>query len=190
MNLEKQYSNTVMVESPVEFVLIGPVFDDLRVLIKSNNAGIDLIGYSQDEYQNIFSKTQSIFQSSLIPQKVYSKNFDQIRFTHVDNSEQSSIEHFRPSVYKFVWRGVNSKKHNELINNIFNESLPDLIIAFKNHDLGRIEWKLAILISICSDSILHREKNRIYSILIACFYAIAFIICMFVLIDRVMSLFK
>ncbi len=182
--------NVVLVESPVEFVLIGPIRDQLKVLVKSKNAGIDLIGYSQDENEDLYINS-SIFLNSLIPQKVNSKNFDQLSVRVVpDNEEEFRFsEDFRLTSYMFVWRGVKNNRFNRKINYYFDSNLPDIIFALQNQDLDKLEWTLATIISLCNNSIVDRQKNRNYIFTIGVIYGIIILMTLFIFSDRLTNMF-
>ncbi|MDL2142690.1 hypothetical protein QQY79_09170 [Flavobacterium tructae] len=171
--MERRFSNgkVILVDSPVEFIVIGPIRDQLKVLIKSKKAGIDLVGFSQEENSDLYYKN-TFFMNSLVPQIVSSKNFNQIRYTFVDVTQEIDQKEFRPSLYKFVWRGARNKKINREINYHFDSKLPDIIDSIQTQDLERLEWTLATIISLCNISIVNNKTNKNFVIFTAILYSI------------------
>jgi len=175
--MERRFNDgVILVDSPVEFIVIGPIKDQLKVLIKSKNAGIDLVGFSQEEKNDLYYKNaffmNSLFMNSLVPQVVTSKNFNQIRYTIVDVTQEIDQKEFRPSLYKFVWRGSRNEKFNREINYHFDSKLPDIINSIETEDLERLEWTLATIISLCNISIVNSKTNKNLILFSAVLYSI------------------
>ena len=175
-------TNVILVESPVEFILIGPIYDNLKVLVKSKNAGIDLIGFSQDENSNEYVNGSSLFLTSLVPQKVYSREAEQL---HHDNFINGNFtEHYRDSTYKFIWRGVKNNRFNNIIEKTFDMRLYDIVSAIRKEDLDNLEWHLAGIISLCNNSIVERQRRRNQMIFIGIGYSLIIVITLLVYIFR------
>jgi hypothetical protein len=171
-------TNVILVDSPVEFILIGPIYDNLKVLVKSKNAGIDLIGFSQDENNNEYVNGSSLFLTSLMPQKVYSRETEQLN--HNNFIYDNFTEHYRDSTYKFIWRGVKNNRFNDIIEKTFNMRLYDIVSAIRNEDLDTLEWHLAVVISLCNTSILEKQKRRNRMLFIGIVYSLIIVITLLV----------
>jgi len=153
MNSAEQIFRPIIVDSPVEFIILGPIYGRLQVMIKSKNAGIDLIGFSQREQVGVKTGTFSELQ----PQVVKSDLFPQARIRNYLGIEDFD---FRKSNYQFIWRGIKGNKFDNKISDQFNYILPDLLEGFEKNDLTIIEWSVAPIISLCVESIALQKKNK------------------------------
>src|SRR5258708_16168018 len=95
--------NSFVLESPIEFAIIGPSGSRDRVLVKSKNAGLDLIGAAAEAWG---SKEFPEPQDSVVS-LWEGRQLNAVRsFSLPDVTSESD---FRPSRFTFAWIGLASK---------------------------------------------------------------------------------
>src|SRR3954453_2990194 len=107
----------IIENSPVEFILIGSNGEADRILVKSSNAGLDLLGLANFDY-HIPDNFATIRDSSFIPTQYRSLNVLESKNEVISDSLQ--LNSTRKSSYRFVWAGQCSSSGKERILEILN----------------------------------------------------------------------
>lgn len=140
--------------SPIEFALVGPAGGRDRVLVRSENAGLDLIGLAAQDWS---SKERSppdlltvFFGESRQLNKIHS-------FRLPDVSPHSDP---RKSGFSFAWRGFASSGGIDRVEEVLNLQLPDLHRAITDRDFQEIQWAMAPIIYSCTQANERRMRVR------------------------------
>jgi hypothetical protein len=146
----------VFPNSPIEFAISGPSGGRDRILIKSSNAGLDLIGLAAQsdlEYHRRSSSPDLInfmFGETRQLNLVASFPLEDI------NPDEDS----RSSRFRFAWRGYASQTGMDHVKRAFDLQFPELHRAIRSRDLQEIEWALSPLIYQCSEANERRIRSR------------------------------
>lgn len=137
---DAQRTAAFLLQSPVEFVLVGPSGGRDRILIRSKNAGLELIGAAQDGHLNEKSSTEtlSVFFSTggESTNVVSSYPLRDIR-PEIDS---------RSSVYRFAWSGYATSSEVDRVRETLNLQLSDIQSSIRERNPDEIEWALAPVI--------------------------------------------
>lgn len=136
-------SGGMMLKSPVEFVLVGPLEGRDRVLLRSPEAGLDLIGLAAEN-------PRSMWHSKPDPFSLFFSDSKQLNivssFPLADLDPESDA---RQSTFSFAWKGYSSSGALERVKDTLNLHAPDLHRGIKNQDTSEVEWALAPVIYQC-----------------------------------------
>ena len=148
----------IQLDSPIEFVLIGPFGSERGVLVQSTGATIDLVAHAQRKYVDkhrsraipwLYSKSQPfVITSPGVPPDVVSRDADS-----------------RSSELTFVWRGAGGAPNlderfgHELQGCLSNHSI-DIINALYEGSTSRVTWALAEVVYLCRqhEALKHRRR--------------------------------
>jgi hypothetical protein len=145
----------VILESPLEFALVGPHKSRDRVLVRSKNAGLDLIGLAA-EAGDPFERP---WPSSDIPFSLWSNR----QLNIVKTAPVRDVGHetdSRLSKFRFVWNGLASKSAIEAVEKVLNLNLVELHRAVTMEDAEDIEMALAPVIYRCARANEQRLRSR------------------------------
>jgi hypothetical protein len=145
----------VLPNSPIEFAVTGPYGGKDKLLVRSDNAGLDLIGLAAqfdldsptrghvDLLSRIFGNTRqpNLVSSLLSP----------------DISPESDARHSR---FNFAWKGYASASDVKHAEQSFNLILPDLHRVLRNGDDEEVELIVAPLIYHCIEASERRLRSR------------------------------
>lgn len=139
---EKNDDSVLVVESPIEFVLIGTL-DNRRVIIaKSRLAKIDLLSSrlkkSKDSYISLYQKilNPKVSKKPHFVESVYIKKIGMSRY---DNLE-------------FVWRGIASRNDVKIIEDVLNNSVINIYIDInKKNSRSELEWIISELVFVANE---------------------------------------
>lgn len=129
----------IVLDSPVEFVIVGPSGSRDKVLVRSKNAGLDLVGLAAHGEAGTQDIISSLWRSRPL-NVVTSYPVPDIR---------SSMDS-RHSKFRFAWRGLASASGIERVENVLNSLLPELHRAIEERDLEEIEWTISPVIYNCT----------------------------------------
>lgn len=157
MNNQIQSHSFIVIEnSPIECLVIGPVNGRDRVIIRSTNAGLDLLGLAIDSpVKDVYSAVESS------PVKILmglSRKLNIVETYPVD--DLNPLSDFRQSKMKFAWVGECSTIQLEMIQRSFERAQYDLKQAFISDDADKelVEWSIAPVVLQCS--IAHERRLR------------------------------
>lgn len=151
-------SKTVVLEnSPVEFVLVGPTGKHRGVIVRSKNAGLDLIGVAARGLDDKETWGPSQFgRLFLAKPKVLS-----VRSHRLRNIEDPSDD--RLSDYTLFWKGLARPRERKSLEHELALHAADIHSGITQGDMREIEWHLAPLIAMCSEaSARQRSVSRAY----------------------------
>ena len=149
----------IQLDSPIEFVLIGPFGSERGVLVQSTGATIDLVAHAQRKYVDkrhsraipwLNPKSHPlVITSPGVPPDVVSREADS-----------------RPSELTFVWRGAGGAPNleerfgHELQECLANHSA-DLINALYVGSTSRVTWALAEVVELCRRHESLKQRRRL-----------------------------
>ena len=145
----------VVPNSPIEFAISGPAGGRDRILVKSENAGLDLIGLAAQPGSESHRKSSSDLLSAVLG-KTRQLNF--VTSFPLDDIDRDSDS--RSSKFGFAWQGYASQLGMEKVQKTLNLQLPEMHRAIRNKDLQEIEWALAPLIYRCTEANERRLRSR------------------------------
>ncbi|HMR89233.1 MAG TPA: hypothetical protein PKD51_13825 [Saprospiraceae bacterium] len=170
-------------KSPIEFVLIGVEDRKSRVLVKSTEAQIDLMG----SIQNIISgQVEYDIRDRLFLPASFENHLASADWKpDMRNMDFGSFDS-RSSKFYFIWRGKGALKgrDKDLIQKEFERRLPDVLMSISNGDSSTLEWNIAPVVDLCFRASKENERRRNSFIVVGILYLIITIILLFVLINR------
>jgi hypothetical protein len=148
----------VIRQSSIEFVVIGPRINRDAVLVRSENAGLDLIGFA----------AQKSFDTDLRASPLYFPFTGSSRVMSVVESYpveayEGNIEK-RKASYRLAWIGYCSPLRRDRIHEAFNAHVADIQYGIKEEDIEQIEWSLAPVIYLCVKA--HERRNRLWRMML------------------------
>jgi hypothetical protein len=155
----------VLENSPVEFVLVGPLGGRDRILVRSEKAGLDLIGLAAEPALGMerTSPESWPFMFSL------SRQLNIVTSYPLDDIDPGSDS--RKSKYSFAWKGYPSSLGVHQIREALNGSLPELREAIKARDAQAIEWALAPVVYSSTRANERRTRMRNMFLTVLALYA-------------------
>jgi hypothetical protein len=144
----------IVIKSPVEFLITGAAGVHDRILVRSENCQLDLIGFSQlsqDPLRRGQSNIFNVFSSRERPMQL----IETAPFRRGARSGDS-----RESLYRFSWVGFSSSAETDHISGLFELQARDLDDALEENDIERIEWSIAPVIYSCSAADLRRRSSK------------------------------
>jgi len=140
--------------SPLEFVLTGPVGKHSAVLVKSNDAGLDLIGAAEisKEAFKLFEKKRPR-RSNIVYSIMNSRDDFKSILQRVDTDGLSNLpdnNDQRISNYVMVWKGYADDEELSTIEKELNLRSSELHDAIKRKSESEIEWLVSPVILICN----------------------------------------
>lgn len=176
-----QKIKTIILESPIEFILIGTINNRRTILAKSKDAKVDLRSYSSFDFlfEKKINSTKKIINSfiflnkiELKPMKINSKNFS---MKDPDFSSNNRLDNLT-----FIWRGLASESYQEVISDIFNKQCYSISYSYFEHDYEQFEWDLSDIISLCDLALKERlsylNRKRKFSQMIIFTYSLLILI--------------
>lgn len=169
--IEKIDENILIVDSPIEFVLIGTMNNRRIVLAKSRDAKIDLLSSQIDEAVNFSSK--KILLNLKFSKKALAVDSKFIRKSGMDRYDN----------LKFVWRGLANKQDIAHLRDTINMSASLMYIDInKKNQKDELEWLIAELIYLANDFNSRRYHKLIqlnfvfYSFLLIYLFVVLYIV--------------
>ncbi len=148
MELKRSQSYIVAVESPIEFVVIGPKGGKDGICIRSDNMMPDLLGFAIRS--NDIEEESAPTPSSVT--LVYTVLFGTNRQLHLMTSvrlSQSDDKDTRGASLKLAWVGGASEIGTKRIRRAFDSAVLELQKSIDTGDVERLEWSLAPVLYEC-----------------------------------------
>ena len=146
----------VLDNSPIEFVVFGPRGGRDEILLRSSNAGLDIIGLAAEKGMN---REYVPFSASIISLFFGAGRQMNIIESHkTDDLDPESDD--RVSAFQFAWVGLCSPVRRERIEHALNKSLADLRSALRKDDRSQIEMAIAPIVLACSRAHERRQRSR------------------------------
>jgi hypothetical protein len=165
--------------SPIEFIVVGPDDGRDKVLLRSNHAGLDLVGLAaQASKRHAFTPSSSILSLFTgTPRQLNVVESHPVEdFHHQTDSRYSTM--------RFAWVGDCSSLTKERIEDAFKRSVPDLQRAIQKSTISDIEWSLGAVILECSEAGEKRLRSRRFFYMTLVMYGIAGLLSIAYLIAR------
>lgn len=137
----------VVANSPVEFAIIGPVGRKRGVLLKSENAGLDLLGS-----QSFITSDREKSIRTLFPM---SPDYHRVSAEH---KVQIDEEDPRLGEFWFLWKGIASEENEKVVQDEFTRRLADIIDSKRL--AVHVEWAVAPLVTICESYTKYYTERR------------------------------
>ena len=156
---------SIKLQSPIEFVVIGPQGDRDVILVRSENVNMDLVGFatqkSFDRDLESSSPESSSPGGSLFNSWIAGSS-DRI----MNVVESSAIEPYRmdrgkrKSSYRLSWVGYCSSVRHRLIHHAFDAHTADIQHGLHEENVEQIELSLAPVIYLCTKADQRRIRLR------------------------------
>lgn len=177
----RKNNRVILLDSPIEFILIGTINNKRTVIAQSRNAKLDLKSYAS---MPVFLKrpTNHLFdiKIKLVPIKL-------------ESDVEILSDNIRDDTLTFIWRGLSSGKDNDYLQRIFDEYATNIFFAYTRGDDDDFEWFLSDIVTLCSD-ILQKNYNmfarkRFFYLIILSMYIILFSILSLKVFENVITRF-
>jgi hypothetical protein len=146
-------ANPLILDSPIEFVITGPLGGRDRLLVKSKEAGLDIVGLAAA------GRASSVGSSDLLSVLLGgSPPVNKVSSFPLDDIAPESDS--RASSYILAWRGHASPQSLGRVEKTLNLQLVDLQRAIKHRDKPELEFALGPVIYRCSLANERRLRSR------------------------------
>jgi hypothetical protein len=133
--------------SPIEFVISGPLGGRDRILARSQAAGLDLIGLAAQSGEDSHVKPGGgPFSVMLGPARQLNS------VTSFPMADLNPEFDARGATFTFAWKGYVSAPGIDKIKEAFNASLPELHHAIRGNNAREAEWVLSPVIYCCTQA--------------------------------------
>jgi hypothetical protein len=146
--------------SPIEFVLVGPRGEGTGLLLRTRNAGLDLVGACLDRSRDKRLNYLSWWADHLLGSR-YTRTISTVWSN--PTSITSLVDDKRLGSFTFSWLGMTEPIERKKIQEQFNNRITDLQNAIAQSDQERIEWFLGPIVAIC---VLAEKRHSLYRVLI------------------------
>ena len=148
--------SNIITNSPVEFVLVGPLRGRDRVLLSSDNAGLDIKGLAatRDADADVLQNQSSTF--SFFWGSARQFNVLESYTTHDIDSDYDK----RKSSFRFAWVGYCSPDRRGRIQDLLNWAIPDIRNAILEDEEADVELTISPVILNCSLAHQRRLRSR------------------------------
>lgn len=165
----------VVNNSPIEFILVGPRGKGEGILVRSEHAGLDLVGLCSDGQESRRMRPSPYSPLSILGAN-YLLDTSVVRTNPI--SVKQVIDDDRMATFTFSWSGMSEPREQELLRAEFDRHITDIQNAIAKGDRDQVEWSLGPLISLClkTDKKHRFYRNVIRSILIV-FTSVYLIFC-------------
>ncbi|EGW22672.1 hypothetical protein [Methylobacter tundripaludum] len=186
MTDQSQFTHMIIIEnSPIEFLIVGPHDGRDKVIVRSANAGLDLLGLAVESSS---SSAKSDMPSSTISSLIgSSRQLNVVNSYPVDDLKPRSDA--RKSKMKFAWVGDCGSIRREQIQQSFERSLSDLRNALNDTNETLVEWSIAPVVFQCSMAKEQRLSFRRFFYVTLAIYGIAGLFALGYLVARNLFIF-
>ena len=171
MRSSEEPQTTVINNSSISFVLMGPSAAHRRVIARSNHDNLDLVGLDHPAMAEV---------SQLRPANPITAIFarNRVQDLVVYSPETFSVMYggdIRKTHLTFAWKGRANETQIRSVERAFEAMAPDILEATIADSKAALEWQLAGLILLCSTlSARARERDRIMAAAMLAFAALYF----------------
>lgn len=149
-------NSSIVVSSPIEFLIAGAAGRHDRVLVRSENCQLDIVGFVQS------GDAQRRYPSSLTGVLGFlgwkSRPMQSVASDPLRRGSRSGDA--RESQYRFAWVGFVGSAQKDEIESLFLKLSADLEDAIQHGDKERVEWNIAPVIYRCSMADSHRRSSK------------------------------
>ena len=160
--------SNIITNSPVEFVLVGPLRGRDKILLSSDNAGLDIKGLAatRDADDDSLQNQSSIFSIFLSSARQF--NVLESYNTHDIDSDYDK----RKSSFRFAWVGYCPPGRRERIQDLLNRTIPDIRRAILEDEETDMELAISPVILNCSVAHQRRLRSRRFMLATLVIYAL------------------
>lgn len=152
----------VLKNSPIDFVVSGPLSGSDRILIRSEAAPLDLIGLVAHEDGQAYSESRNgtviirEFAKLLAFRPVEDRQLNLVDSHRLPDADEERDS--RSSKFKFSWMGYASPSARERIESQFRRIAPILPHLVRKGDTAGVEWLIAPIVLDCADAEERRKR--------------------------------
>jgi hypothetical protein len=166
--------------------VIGPRENHDRVIMRSEGAGLDLLGYAirtglEDRREYRPAAFDAVFSASLT-MALFSRKGRRLNTITSLKVVKTGPEDERNSSCVFAWVGESSSPNKDKIETIFNNHIVDLKEAIDSDDLEGAEWHIAPVLYECikgqQSRSSYRAFLRVYVLALVVSALVAFVVYM------------
>lgn len=151
-----EWPTIVLAHSPISFALMGPGHNHRRVLVRSSDSNMDLVGL--DSIPRVHRQT--FFDFLLRNASDLDPLFVRSRPRHPIENSAYAGESSRFTHLSFAWRGLASNEDLRDITMLFDNINIDLSENILERSIKTTEWQLAPLILMCELTTKRRLRRR------------------------------
>jgi hypothetical protein len=180
MYTDKLKRSLTIIDSPIEFVVIGAKGKRNGVLVRSQNVQLDLIGVAAGGGENIRSRL--IYERLLHITLITILLIDGVSSRTINYVESSSSDYVsgdrdkRQSEYRFYWVGSCPRSRRKVIDATFNRYITDVLSGIEEGDVEQVEWSISPTILECLNAQAHYIRIRQQYLFIVAIYALIILI--------------
>lgn len=161
MGLAFKPNSIILRRSPMPFVMTGPGGHADAVLIRSDSAPIDLLGFAavgkgDDQSRRDGSLVEFFIWSVVLLRPAKKMWLVEATVGHDASRDNDS----RTVLYRFCWQAEGTTDSVERVELEFKRRIADIVIALRSNDKAAIEWSISPLIYLCRRVAVRREKWR------------------------------
>jgi hypothetical protein len=170
--------NIIISNSPVEFVIIGPLGGRDRVLVRSADCGTDLIGFGSNFGDDTVKSTTDLISLVAGRPPINAVTSDPMQ-------DIMPILDSRTSRFRLVWRGFGGSNNISVIHKTFKGAILQAYNALRGGDENDVEWIFAPLIYELSKQNRRLLRLRLFLVAGALFYLTVFLFALLIAIQFV-----
>jgi hypothetical protein len=145
MNDQQLSYDIVLRKSPIELIIVGAKGKRNGVLVRTEDAQIDLIGFAIDDVEKLKNNSSSSFLFLLAPKSERKMNsVDSYPIAHSNDQKEQ-----RKSDLRLSWVGLCSNKDREEISSVFQKYAADLQSGLEDNNIEQVELSLSPIIYHC-----------------------------------------
>lgn len=142
-----EISSIAFPNSPIEFVISGPLGGRDRILARSRSAGLDLIGLAAQSGEDSHVKPGGGPLSVMLGP---TRQLNSV--TSFPMADLHPEFNARGATFTFAWKGYASSLGVDKVKEAFNASLPELHRAIRDNNAREAEWVLSPVIYCCTQA--------------------------------------
>jgi len=136
----------VLNNSPVPFVILGPMGRKNVFILRSSDVTLDLLGcaiINGKRPSGLYSFSESFFQINKSHNIIRTKPVDIVKVSESDSDE-------RLSEYIFCWSGNCNFQDGKQIAEMFELHISSILHAIENNDIEQAEFQISSIIYLCN----------------------------------------
>ena len=149
-------------------MLTGPFAGADQVLVKSENAALDLVGAAS------FKKYDEREKSGTWWLKIFYPEMRKINVTDGHPFEDIvSTADTRISNYFFAWSGQTTERTQNIVDQLISVRIHDIVAGVREDNQARLEWSLSAPVRVISEEIeSNKNRRRTFRLIVIMYVAI------------------
>ncbi len=167
----------VLNNSPIPFVILGPMGRKNVFILRSSNVTLDLLGcaiVNGKRPSGLYSFSESFFQINKSRNIIRTKPVEILKVSETDSDE-------RLSEYIFCWSGNCNFQDGKQIAEMFELHISSILHAIENNDIEQAEFQISSIIYLCNlanETFFVKQKRSFnmkfaYTIFLAVFFLLS-----------------